>query len=218
MSGRQHANPVEAGSLGGHAEEVEEIVECPHVGRRPNHARSEQRLGLGGPEQPAVLARVIERRDAGSVAAQQQLSPAAVPQSGGKLPPGIFKHALALLFVQMDPGLCVAVGREPVPALEELFADRTVFEQLTFEGHPHVAVFVSHGLASARDVDDRQPTRPGQRPARRASAGRQARDARWPAAYSASVRAKKSDCRLSRVLLQCHTYASCLGSVSRVKN
>ena len=57
----------------------------------------------------------------------------------------------------MNPGFGVAVGGEPMAALEQSLAQLGVLVELAFEGDPDVARFVRERLPAAGDVDDRQP-------------------------------------------------------------
>ena len=81
----------------------------------------------------------------------------AVPERDGELAAGLGEHALAAVLVQVDPGLGVASGRQPVAACQELLSQLGVLEQLAVEGDPDRAVLVGDRLPAARQVDDREP-------------------------------------------------------------
>ena len=109
------------------------------------------------PQQPAVVLGIKQRADADAVAREHQLAFALVPERDGELSLGLEKHALAELFVEMDPGFGVAMRGEPMAALEQFLAQLGIFVELAFEGDPDVARFVRERLPAAGDVDDRQP-------------------------------------------------------------
>ena len=112
MPRRQRLDPLEKRARRARAEEREEVVDAPRIGPRRDQPRGQQRLDLRAPEQPAVGLGVIKRADPDPVAAQDQCARVAVPERDGELAAGLRKHPLAMVFVEMDPGLGVAAGRQ----------------------------------------------------------------------------------------------------------
>ncbi len=96
------------------------MIDAPGIGPRGDHARGEERLDLGAPKQPAVDLGVVERADPDAVAAEDQRARLAVPERDGELPPRLVEHPFAQVLVEVDPGLGVATGREPMAARQEL--------------------------------------------------------------------------------------------------
>ena len=84
----------------------------------------------------------------------------AIPERDGELAAGLGEHPLAEVFVEMDPRLGVAAGRQAMPARQELPAQLGVLEQLAVERDPDRAVLVADRLPAPGQVDDRQPPGP----------------------------------------------------------
>ena len=58
MARRQQLDALEAGHRAGQGEEGEQVIDAAQVGPGVDHARGEQRLDLGGEQQPVALRRV----------------------------------------------------------------------------------------------------------------------------------------------------------------
>ena len=116
MPGRQRLDPLEERPRRARAEEGEEVVDPFGIGPGGDQARSQQRLDLRAPEQPAIDLGVIERADPDPVAAEDQGPVVPVPERDGELAPGLLEHALAEIFVEVDPGLGVAPRGQAVAA------------------------------------------------------------------------------------------------------
>ena len=72
-------------------------------------------------------------------------------------------QVLAVLLVQVDQYLGVAVGGEPVPARDQLLAQLDEVVDLSVEDRRDGAVLVVDGLASAGHVDDGESPHPQRR-------------------------------------------------------
>ena len=136
MARRERLDPLEERPRRPRAEEREEVIDPLRVGPRLDQPRGQQRLDLRAPEQPAVALGVVERADAHAVAAQDQRPVGAVPERDGELAPGLLEHPLAAVLVEVDPGLGVAAGRQPVAAGQQLLAQLGILEELAVEGDP----------------------------------------------------------------------------------
>ena len=68
------------------------------------------------------------------------------------------KVAVAVVLVEVDPGLGVAAGGQVVAAGQERLAELGVVEELAVEGDPDGAVLVGDRLAAAGEVDDGEPS------------------------------------------------------------
>ena len=82
----------------------------------------EHRLQLRGEGEPCRDEPVVERLDPEAVAGQQQPPLALVPEGDREHPPQPLDEAVAVLLVEVDQHLGVAVGREAVPAALQLRA------------------------------------------------------------------------------------------------
>src|ERR1700704_4671432 len=89
----------------------------------PRDARiGEERLDLGGEEQPATADRIEERTHAEPVARQEQCAGAGAPDAERPLAIEPRDRVRAFLFVQMKEDLGVGVGAEAVTLARELGA------------------------------------------------------------------------------------------------
>ena len=160
MAGGQRGDALEEGAGRARAEEGEEVVDALDVGPGLHHARGEQGLDLGAPEQPAVGLGVVERADAHAISSQDEGAAGPIPERDGELAAGLGEHAFAQVLVEVNPRLGVAAGGEPVAPRQELLAQLGILEQLAVEGDPDRSVLVGDRLPAPRQVDDRQPPGP----------------------------------------------------------
>ena len=142
------------------AQNVLKKSRCLWVRPGIDHPRSEERLDFRAPEQPAISLRVVERADTDPVAAEDQRPRLCGPRRDGELAAGLLEDALAMIFVEMDPQLGVASGRQPVAARQQLLLELGIFEELAVLRDPDRAVLVADRLPAAGEVDDREPPRP----------------------------------------------------------
>ena len=160
MARGERLDPIEEGAGRPRAEEVEEVVDSFRVGSRANESRSQERLDLRPPEQPAIAFGVVKRAYADTVAAEDQGSTGPVPERNGELAARLLEHPLAEVLVEMDPSLGVTARRELVAARQQVAAKFGILEKFAVERHPDRLVFVSDRLSPTGQVNDGKPTRP----------------------------------------------------------
>ena len=115
-AGREELHPFKAGDRAGHGGESEDVIDPAQVRPGGDHPGGQQRLDLGGKEQPVALPAPVERGDAEAVAREQELAPALIPEREGKLPAQLLEHALLIFLPQVREDLRVAVRDQPMPA------------------------------------------------------------------------------------------------------
>src|SRR6185437_4138525 len=164
--------PRRAGSRRELADAMQQRLRPRHVAerevipyRRLVHGRArrgelEQRLDLGGEvERLAVLAQE-ERLLAETVARDEELRLAGIPDRKGEHAAQALHAALAPLGVGVQQHLGVAVARECVALLLELGAQLAEIVDLAVEGEREAGLLVVHRLRGADRVDDREAAMP----------------------------------------------------------
>ena len=152
---RQPVDPLHQARLAA----VEAILEELHQRTRVQVARArphgEERLQLGGEEEPVRQPRVVEGLDAEAVAGEHQLAPARVVQREGEHAVQRREGVETIQRVGVQDGLAVG-GRGEAPAARlERRAQLDEVVDLAVGGEGEVAV--DHRLVPALEIDDRQP-------------------------------------------------------------
>jgi len=120
----------------------------------------EDRLDLGGEDQPPPVAGVDERLDAEPVAREQDTPPAAVPDREGEHAAQAGQDVESPGLVPMQDDLRVRGRPEGETASRELGRQLPIVVDLAVEGDPDRPVLRRHRLRAGREVDDREPPMP----------------------------------------------------------
>ena len=123
----------------------------------------QQRLDFGGKRKATVVAAVIERLDAQSIADQPQLPRACVPQGDGEHAPEVLDAVDAPALESSEDHLGVRMIGLPwiATVAVQMGTNVGVIVDLAVEDDPESAVGTGHRLIrSAGKVDDRQPAMP----------------------------------------------------------
>ena len=164
MGRGQLVHPLEDRGRVGDVAVRQVAVDGQRVDRAGHVARGqgEQRLQLAGEQDP--LAPLVEPVDQGllaeAVAAEHQGAPGGVPDGQGEHAAEQGEHARALVLVEVDEHLGVAVGAEGMSARLEAVAEGGEVVDLAVEDGPDGAVLIGQRLVAAGKVDDGEPTEP----------------------------------------------------------
>ncbi len=116
----------------------------------------QHRLQLGGEGERPVRDAVVEGLDPEAVAGEQQAPLPGVPERDREHAPQPLEEAVAVLLVEMDEDLGVAVGGEPVPEPLQLLAQLAVVVDLAVLDDRDRPVLVGDRLVAVLEVDDRE--------------------------------------------------------------
>ena len=116
-----------------------------------------QRAQLGGELEPVAVGPVVERLDPVAVAREHEPPAGRVPERDREHPAQAPEEGRALLLVQVDEHLGVAVRAEGVAGALELAAQLWVVVELAVLDDVDGAVLVRYRLVAGLEVDDREP-------------------------------------------------------------
>src|SRR5207245_6553326 len=146
MGGRQGLYSAETGHRARQRAERKELVDAARVGPRLDKAGRQQRLDLGGKQQPFALRRAlpgpVKRTDAEAVARQEQPLPPLVVERNGKLAAHAQKGVFLMIFPKMRDDFRIAVRGETVPAAFQVGALLDVIKQFAVVDDKDAAVLV----------------------------------------------------------------------------
>ena len=120
----------------------------------------EQRLDLAGEAQHAVALAQVERLHADVIDRQHQPLVRGVPQREGVHAAQVREQVEAVLLVQVDDRLAVALRAKGVLLLHQRAAQFFVVVDFAVEDQRNRAIFVVERLVAARHVDDAQAAHP----------------------------------------------------------
>ena len=138
----------------GRREEREKVAQRLPVHRSIDFRKRKNRLQLRRESDPVLGLGVVKRFDSQAIARQHEALLPDVPDGEGEHAPQVIDAAWAVVLVQMNDGLGVALGAEPMAVSHQLAMQFLVVVDLAVEDDPHGPVFVEHRLLSAFEIDD----------------------------------------------------------------
>src|SRR5262249_14084206 len=138
--------------------EIEVLHQSPVIDLLQRWRSRQDGFDLRPKEQAPVLQRVVERFDAKPVPPQQQALATLVVQRESEHPPEFMDTVCSEVLVEVNDDLGIRVGVEAVPPALEFRTKPREVVNLTVEDHPDAFVFVMHGLVTASQIDDTQPS------------------------------------------------------------
>ena len=124
---------------------------------RPHARERQQRLDFGSDEETAIMARVIKRLNPHPIARAKEPPAPAVPDGKPEHAAQVVDAFLAVLFIEMNNGLGIAVGAVAMAARLQAGPQLGVVINLAVKNNPNRAIFVAEGLMSGLYVHDTQP-------------------------------------------------------------
>ena len=149
---RLHA--FKSGAASAKGEEGEEMVETTRVRLRRHTARGDQSFDLGPEIDQVALARPEQRANPHPVARQQHGPPLEVDQREGELTFEVLEELLAILFIEMDDDLAVAMGPEDMTLGFKLRPPLREIEQLAITDDDDTFVLVEDRLMPVAQADN----------------------------------------------------------------
>ena len=197
---RQLLDPPEDRPIPRHHAEGQVVLQRRRVDRAVDPRIRQDRLDLGAEQQFLAVPVDVQRLDPEPVPRQQEPPPRPVPQGDREHPPQPPHQVVAVLLVEVDDDLRVAVRPEPVPPRLQPCPQLPVIVDLPVEDDLDRPVLVADRLVPTGQVDDRRPAlqvddrepsgAPARRPVRTRPPSRPARDG--PGAAIASRRPRSA--------------------------
>ena len=138
-------------------EEIEEMIEPTRIGLRRHRAGRDQRFDLGTEIEEIAAPREEQGTDADAIPGEQHRPAREVDKHEGKLPFEEGEQLLAMLLVEMNDQLGVAVGAEHVALGLELDALLGIIEQLAIADDGDAAILVEDRLLAVLEPENAQP-------------------------------------------------------------
>jgi hypothetical protein len=160
MGGWQLAHAVHGGQRSRHVPEREVAVERDVVDLTRDLVIVQQRTQLRCERQHAVADAVDQRLLADSIAGDEKLLPAVVPQREREHAVQVADAVGAVLLVQMHDHFRVAVRGEAVPSSLQRVTQLAVVVDLAVQDDDYGAVLVVDRLVAGIEIDDAQPLDP----------------------------------------------------------
>src|SRR5581483_4698254 len=140
--------------LAGEISEGQILREVGRIELRVHRAMRENHLDLRAEQERIGREPVIERLNSQTVAGDKQRALFAVPDGKSEHAAQIVNAVAAVLLVEMDDGLRVAVGAIPVATRFELTAQLSMVVDFAVKDNPDRTALVGDGLVPARNVND----------------------------------------------------------------
>src|SRR5437867_4070630 len=118
----------------------------------------QNRFDLRAEDQSVPRGPVVQRLDADTIAGEEKFALAAVPDRESKHPAQFFHAAFALLLVEVNDSLGVAVSLKDMTLADQFLAQLAEVVDLSVEDDPDRPIFVGDRLVASYEIDDRQST------------------------------------------------------------